>query len=183
MNTTRRHRYAGLLSVVGLLVLPLATTQADDISWEIGAYPRFYEAIASPDAKPIVYTEDRAPRYVLTRFVIEGESADEWIEAFEILDAQRKGAPRTVEGWYEQFHQQGEQHCPGGNWEVLARGKNSITFERHTLACDGFAEQHALYRVLYGKHEIFSLVATRKGSMDEATRSGWLGVLESARVQ
>jgi hypothetical protein len=34
-----------------------------------------------------------------------------------------------------------------------------------------------------GAAEIFSLTATRKGSMDEATRSGWLGVLESASIR
>ena len=175
--------YSGrLLLVIVLAGMLWNGVQAEGISWDVGAYPRFSAIMYGPEADRIVYTEDKSPSYVLTRFVIEGESADDWIEAFEVLDTLRRNVPQTVNEWYEQFRQQGEQHCPGSEWKVIAQGSDSLTFERRTSDCGSFPEQHALYRVIYGQHEVFTLTATRKGSMDDETRSSWLAVLASAKI-
>lgn len=181
LHPGQRH-FGRLLLVIVLAGMPWNGVQAEGISWDVGAYRKFSAIMHGAEADRIVYTEDRSPSYVLTRFVIEGESADDWIEAFEVLDTLRRNAPKTVNGWYEQFRQKGEQHCPGSEWNVIAQDSDSLTFERRTSDCGPFAEQHALYRVIYGNDEVFTLIATRKGSMDDETRSSWLAVLASATI-
>lgn len=183
MSNAAQHRVVSLLLPLVLVFMPWTSIHAEGVTWDFNANSKFSDVMFGETADPIVYTEDKSPAYVLTRFVIEGESAVDWIEAFEVLDTLRKNSPKTLEGWYEQFREQGEQNCPGGEWHVIAQSDNSLTFERRTSECEPFAGQHALYRVLYGKKEIFTLIATRKGAMDEATRSAWLDVLESAAIR
>lgn len=174
----------GLPLVCGLvLLLPWAgAAQAEGVTYNLAANAKLIEAITRKDPPPIIYTEDRAPAYVLTRFVVEGTSETEWQEALEVLNTLRKNQPKKLAGWYEQFKAQGDANCPGA-WEMLEQSEKRIIFERRTEECPPFPAQQALYGVLYGKKNAFTLIATRKGGMDEATREAWLEVLQSSAVR
>lgn len=169
--------------IVGLLILvsvSFSPAFAEGITWNFSSYAKLGDALMQPE--PIVYTEDKAPVYVLTRFVVEGNSAVDWTESLELLNTNRKNHPKKIEEWYETFKAQGDQNCPS-QWQLIAEEKNSLTFERITTGCDGWEDQQALYRVIYGKRDVFTLIATRKGTMDAETREGWLQLLASASLK
>lgn len=169
--------------VLAVTLVAAAKVHAETVYFDYDAYPPLARAMAPADGtEPTVFTQDRAPVYVLTRVVVEGASAQDWSESLDITDTRRRDAPRTVARWYEEFRATGETSCPS-EWTVLAEDKASMTFERVSGDCPPHVAQHALYRVLYGRSEVFTLVATRKGSMDEATREAWLKVLGSANLK
>jgi hypothetical protein len=171
----------GWLVAAGFLSAPQA--RADVLYYDLDGYAKLAAAVSTSDGHvPIVYTEDRAPVYVLTRIVVDGSSADEWAEALEIMNTMRHDAPRKLAAWYDAFRAKGDAACES-EWTVLAQTPASMTFERRSGDCPPHGEQHALYRVIYGKRQIFTLIATRKPGMDEATRGAWIGVLESAELQ
>jgi len=166
-----------------LLALLLAAGAAlgEGVGMGFHLYPRLLEAISRPES-PIIHEEDNSPVYVLTRIVVEGQSADDWVEAVETIATGRKYSQKNVAAWYETFRKQGDANCPS-EWQVLAQDKKSVTFERRSPSCGEFGAQHALYRVIYGRHDVFTIIATRKGEMDTDMRQGWLAVLDSAVVR
>ncbi len=161
------------------LWLPCVGAWAEGVTWDFAANDRFNTVMAAEE--PIVYVEDREPLYVLQRFVVQGTSGVEWTEALEVLNTWRDDHPRKVAGWYARFKKQSDATCPG-QWTVIAEDKTSLTFERITGACAEHEAQHAVYRVLYGEEQVFTLVATRKGGMDEVTRANWLTLLATAKI-
>lgn len=168
-----------LLTLLIMLFVP-TPAQAERLEWDYSANPSL--ANIATDPEPLIFTKDRAPEYVLTRFIIEGSSAEEWTESLEIMNTWKKNQPKDVSGWYEKFKLQEEASCQSA-WEILEELKKSMIFERQSESCPPFAAQHALYRVLYGKRNIFVLIATRKEGMDDETRGSWMSVLESAEVK
>lgn len=168
--------------LLGLLLFVPVLAYADDITWRTDSYPKFQEAIVATGSEALVYTEDKAPLYVLTRFVIEGSSTEQWTEALELLNTQRKNEPKNVKAWYDRFKAQGDEHCRS-DWKILSESRKALLFERRSDDCPSFAAQHTLYHVLYGKSEVFVFIATRIGEMDTATREGWLGILQSAEIK
>ena len=183
-TASRNHRRTNLLVSTLVVCCPFfgpAGAFADNVTWNYGVYDKFEEAMAARESGPIVYTEDKAPLYVLTRFVIEGESADDWIEALEILNTNRKQEPKDVGMWYERFKAQGEETCPS-EWRMLEQSKKALLFERLSHDCDPFEAQHAIYNVLYGKRDVFVFIATRKGEMATETRDGLLKLLRSVKI-
>ena len=168
--------------LLSLLLFGPLLAYADDLTWSTYSYPKFYEAIIATGSEALVYTDDKAPLYVLTRFVIEGSSTEQWTEALELLNTQRKNEPKNAKAWYDRFKTQGDEHCQS-DWQVLSESRKTLMFERRSGDCPPFAAQHALYHVLYGKSEVFVFTATRIGEMDTATREGWLGILQSAEIK
>ncbi len=86
-----------------------------------------------------------------------------------------------MQAWYERFKAHGDETCES-EWQVLKESKKALMFERHSDACEPFEAQHALYNLLYGKREVFLMIATRKGAMDADTRDGWMQLLQTAKV-
>jgi hypothetical protein len=173
---------SSLIASLSLALVAPAAMAVDMLQYSFANYDRLSRAVATRDGhKPIVYTEDRAPVYVLTRIVVEGTSAEDWDEAMEILNTMRHDEPPTVADWYQRFHEHGDASCKS-EWTVLGQSESSLTFERKSGECPPHASQQAIYKVMYGKKQVFLLIGTRKGTMDEATRAGWLAVMESASV-
>ncbi len=173
----RRTSFCGVFLLC--LWLPCAGAWAEGVTWQFEAYDRFNTVMVAEE--PIVYVEDREPVYRLTRYVVEGTSADAWTEALELLNTWRDDQPRKVAGWYARFREFSDAKCPS-QWTVIAEDKTSLTFERVTGTCAEHEAQQALYRVLYGKEQVFTLIATRKGGMDEVTRANWLTLLATAKI-
>ncbi len=132
---------------------------------------------------PVAINEFEEGPVLITRFVIDGTSADEWTSAFEILEISRKGQPKTAKEWFEAFNASGEEHCPGGEWSVELEDETSVLYERQTGECDGNPPQHSLNRVLYGKKKLFVLVFTSSAEMPEDTRDTWLTILTNASAK
>ena len=172
-----QHRWTLILALV--IFVPLSA-RAERLEWDYSASPKLEMFITNPD--PLIFTQDRAPEFVLTRFIVEGSSAEEWTESLEIMNTWKKNQPRNVSGWYEKFKLQGEETCHS-DWKILEESKKSLMFERLSESCPPFGVQHAVYRVLYGKKNIFVLFATRKEGMDDGTRDSWIEVLESADIK
>jgi hypothetical protein len=171
-----------LLAVFALAWASGASAQA--MSWDYSHYPPFQaltEALAKGQRQEAMYVEDRSPAYVLQRFVIEGKSATDWTDALEVLNTMRKAEPKTPTGWYERFQKQGAQ-CPS-NWTLIAQNKDSVTFQRDSLACSLQPAQTGLYRVLYGKQQVFTLIFTSKAPLSEEKRRQVLAMLDSATVR
>ena len=125
---------------------------------------------------------NEAPKFQLQRFAVEGESADDWIEAFEVLNTSPRKEPKTPAKWYENFRKHGDSSC-ASEWEVITENVDGLTFKRTSPACPPHAAQTALYRVLYGRDNVFTLIATRKESMPADTEAAYLKVLASAKFE
>jgi len=171
-----------LIASLSLTLAAPAAIAADALKCSYGDYDKLGRALETRDGqKPIVYTEDRTPVYRLTRFVVEGTSAEDWVEAMEILNTMRHNEPPTVAEWYQRYHEHGDASCKS-EWNVLGQSESWLMFERKSGECPPHASQQAIYKIMYGKKQVWLLIGTRKGTMDEATRSGWLAVMESASV-
>ena len=176
-----------IVVVFALLSQPNLPVWAQGMSWSYSEYDKF-ESIFGEEARnqnegylPI-YEEDRTPDYYLMRFVLEGpHDSDDWIEALEIINTARSDEPGSLKKWYKVFHANADSKCPS-EWTVIEQERKSMLFERLSESCGGFPAQQALYRVLYGKYDVHVLIATRKPSMDDATRDGWLRMLRSAKL-
>lgn len=171
------------LVLLAVMALPLTTSSvhaAERLSWEYTGYEKL-AALFDSDAGPL-YGEKEDRRKYLLRFVIEGDSLEDWTEILEIVSTWRKHEPENVRLWYERFQAQGDETCLS-EWTVIDERTDSITFRRTAQNCEGFDDQDALYKVVYGKKKVFALFATIKGEMDDARRDGYLAVLESAEVR
>jgi hypothetical protein len=164
------------------VVLCCATpASAQNLSWDYAQYPAFQqlvEALGAGQRQEAMYVEDKTPVYVLQRFVIDGKSARDWTEALEVLITMRKAEPPTPAKWYARFQAQGAQ-CPS-QWTMIAQDKQSITFQRGSQACDPHPAQTGLYRVVYGKEQVFAMISTHKGALSKQKRAQILAMLATA---
>lgn len=171
------------LGVAGLVALLLASFPAharERLSWDYGGYDKLAALFTSEEGP--LYGEKQGRRTYHLRFVVEGDSLEDWTEILEIIDTSRRDEPDSAQSWFQRFQAQGNETCPS-DWTVIDEQADSITFQRTAKACPGFDDQDALYRVLYGEDNVFLIFATRKGELDEASRAGWLNVLRSAEVR
>jgi len=164
-----------------LLSVPMVA-HTDNWGFDRSAYPRLTDAISAPMSERLIYQEDKSPEYVLSRIIVDGTSIEEWNEAFEIIRTQRINESRNVDGWYASFQARAETTCPS-DWEILEQLEGALTFEHHASDCASFDVQHAIYKVLYGKHEVFVLIGKRRTQMDAATRTRWIKLLGSAEIE
>jgi len=156
------------------------SAQAERLEWDDSAIP-VLKAITT-ERDPLILTKGKAGEYLLTRIIIDGSSAEDWTESLEITNTKQKGQPKDVIEWYEMFKLQGEDNCDS-DWNILEESEESMMFERHSSICPPLEAQQALYRVLFGKTNVYLLCATSKGGMDAETRDSWIGVFQSAEIQ
>ena len=169
-----------MLCIVGMVALA-SQARAESVTWDYTLYPPL-EAVMTGGDDSRIYTENRAPQYVLTRFVVNGASATAWQEAFEVLNTMRRDEPRKPKQWLERLRKERDAACPG-EWHIIAEDDRSLTFERRTPDCPPHAAQTALYRVIYGPQQVFTLIATVKVDIPAESRTAWLEVLASADVR
>ncbi len=170
----------GLLAVTALLTAAPAVDAKERLNWDYAGYDKL-AALFDSEAGPLYGEKEDRRRYLL-RFVVEGESLEEWTEILELVSTWRKHEPDNVQLWLERFQAQGDETCPS-EWTIIDEQVDSILFRRTAKNCQGFEDQDALYRVVYGRKKVFVLFATIKGEMDEVSRDGWLTVLRSAEMR
>ena len=167
----------GLLAVVGLF--------GQTLTWSYQHYPalaELVEALKKDQRQEAMYVENKEPVSYLQRFVIDGTSATDWKEAVEVVNVRKDKEARTPTDWYQRFQRQGNASCPS-TWTLIAHDKISITFQRDSAACPPHVAQTGLYRVLYGKQDVFALIATYKGALPDEKRRIMLAMLASAALR
>jgi len=114
--------------------------------------------------------------------VVRGNSVNDWEEILRVkrLD---DGISDVLTGsdCYQYFRNSTMKKCE--NWTVLAKDENSVTVQIDRSLCLPDESNDSLVRVLRGIAEVFVVRACVKGEMDEATRSGWLRLLESVQIE
>jgi len=170
----------GFLAVTALLLTSFSALATERLSWEYTGYEKLATLFESEPGP--LYGEKENRRTYHLRFVVEGESLEDWTEILEIISTWRKHEPESVQLWLERFQAQGNETCPS-KWTTIDEQASSIIFRRTAKDCQGFDDQDALYKVLYGKKKVFLIFATKKGEMDEASRDGYLTVLRAAEIR
>lgn len=168
------------LAVTLVLLANLPAHAAERLSWEYTGYDKVAALFDSEDGP--LHGEKQDRRRYLLRFVVEGDSLEDWTEILELISTWRKHEPDNVQLWLERFQAQGNETCPS-EWTTIDEQADSIIFMRTARSCQGFDDQDAIYKVAYGKKKVFVLFATVKGEMDEVGRNGWLTILRSAEVR
>jgi hypothetical protein len=169
-----------VLPLMASLTVPADVHAEERLSWTYDGYEKLAKLFESEGGPR--YGEKQSRRVYHLRFVVEGESLEEWVEILETISTRRKDEPKQIRLWLESFRAKGDRTCPG-DWTILDERDTSITFLRSVDECPGFGAQDALYRVLYGKKKVFLIFATRKGGMSEDLQASWLRVLNSAEIR
>jgi hypothetical protein len=170
------------LCVALLLVLisasPLA---AERLHFDHRLYPPL-KAVFDNNRQEMIYFNNADPKYVVDRIAVQGKSADDWIEALNIIARTPSRIVKNTDDWLAEIRTQAENTCPS-QFEILARDGNSITFSRRSTNCGEDKIQFSLYRIVAGKRSLFMLNATYRDDMTDAVRKQWLELLQSARLE
>lgn len=170
----------GFAAMVSLLLVCFPVQARERLSWDYSGHDKL-NALFTSEEGPL-YGEKQNRRVYHLRFVVEGESLESWTEILEIIDTHREHEPENAHLWFERFQAQGNETCPS-EWTIIDEQADSIIFQRTSKDCPAFDDQDALYRVLYGRQNVFLIFATLKGEMDESGVAGWLNVLRSAEIR
>ena len=168
-------------SVVLLLAWPVAGYADEVLKYDETTYAPLEAALASDDL--IVFEEDRLEKDKMhvTRFVIDGKSADEWKESLEVVETHLKDQPRTLDDWYAEFTAHFDPVCTA-KWHTIEKKHDSMIFERHVKECPIHSARHTMFRVLYGKQHVYIMIAEKRPDMEEEARQGWLALLRTAEL-
>ncbi len=127
--------------------------------------------------------EMKTPKVLITRFVLEGESIDQWTEAVEILNYLKKNLPQNPELMYASLKERREKRCPNTVTNIIKKDESSILYEMKTSNCPPNPDEHSITKILYGKINVFTLIYTAKvKELDAAKRDLWLNDLSSAYI-
>ena len=90
------------ISVVLLLAWPAAGYADEVLMYDEAMYAPLENALASDN--PVIVKEDRKDKEMyVTRYIVDGESADEWNESLEVVETHLKDQPKTLDDWYAEF--------------------------------------------------------------------------------
>ncbi len=189
-GTSSKIALSALLAVASFSAGVSAQQTKEGLAVSFQDYPKFVEAFANvqassgPDAHaqaaPRIVFEDKSPVYQKTSFVLEDSGAVS--EGLDIINTDPANDPSTVSGWYSEYRGVSEETCKS-DWQVLDEREDSLLFERITRGCPSLGSEHGLYKVLYGEQNNYVLIATRTPAMSQETRSHWLTLLGSARIE
>lgn len=141
------------------------------------------ERITNPVPKgvKIKFHKDFDYGYVyIRRFVIQGESVDEWSEAFEIINAYKILYPKTPQEYYKSMLEDRKKICSNVDASIIDQTPDSIIYEINSKNCLPFSDEHSLTKVLYGNTNIFTIIYTIKSpNITQETREAWLRSLST----
>lgn len=141
--------------------------EGDEPTWKIG------------------HVVDKPPLYALAEFIREGDDIDNWRELFSIQNfsasSWRFASPEES---LDAMKTSREQRCPGATqWNVIDKSSDSILYEWMAKSCQGWAEQHEVARMMYGKHNRFFIRYVGKiYQLPSDTRSKWIKRLAEGRI-
>jgi hypothetical protein len=164
-----------------LLLVPAAPLAAERLNFDHRLYPPL-KAVFDNNRQDMIYFNDADPKYVVDRIAVQGKSADDWIEALNIIARSPSKIVKNTDDWLAEIRTQSENVCLS-KFEILSRDGNSITFSRRATNCGADKVQFSLYRIVAGKRSLFMLHAIYREDMTDAVRQQWLELLQSARLE
>ncbi len=164
-----------------VLLLSAVPAAAERLHFDHRLYPPL-KAVFDNNRKEMIYFNNSDPKYVVDRIAIQGKSADDWTEALNIISRTPSRAVKNADDWMAEIRAQSTNACPG-QFEILARDENSITFSRRSTNCGPDKIQFSLYRIVAGRRSLFLLNPVYRDDMTEAVRGQWLALLQSARLE
>lgn len=165
--------------VLLLLVWPVTGLAEETLKYDNTVYAPLENALTSDN--PIIVEEDRAKQMHVTRFVVDGDSADEWNESLQVIETHVKDQPQSLDDWYKEFTARFDPVCTA-KWETIEKKHDSMIFERHVKECPVHAARHTMFRVLYGRQHVYIMIAEKRPDMEEEARQGWLALLRTAEL-
>jgi hypothetical protein len=178
-------KFRPLFSVLRMALLMLMTIAAPAMAERLHFDHRLYpplKAIFDTNRQEMIYFNNSDPKYVVDRIAIQGKSADDWTEALNIISRTPSRGVKNADDWLAEIRAQSANACPG-QFEILARDGNSITFSKRSTNCGNDKIQFSLYRIVAGKRSLFLLNAVYRDDMTDAARQQWLALLQSARLE
>lgn len=137
-----------------------------------------------PQAKHVKEFTIQPREVYLTRFVMQGESIDNWTEALEVLNTWRKNYPATIDDAYKKAVDLRKKTCPESTFNVVSQDPNSILYEIKTVNCPPNLDENSLTRTLYGTRNVFILIYTNKTKeMPKEKRDEWIAILSGAKIE
>jgi len=177
--TVNRPSISRLLLATVLALFAAVPAAAEGLIWDFGIYSALDAEMSAGENARIYSAKD--PNIRRTRFVLQGTGEEDWTEMFEVLNTQPRNEPKTAKLWYERLKTSADADCPS-EWLVVEEVKSSMTVERRIPECAPLPARTILYRVMYGKQNVFALSANVVGDVSEDMRKSWLAVLASAKI-
>lgn len=120
----------------------------------------------------------------LSRWVWNGESIDNWVEALEIVNVRRPDIPPALEEAFRAAVASRQSYCPGSTSRLISSDSTSILYEITTRYCLGHADEISLTRIIRTPTQVFSLIYTNKApDRADAKRQDWIRVLSEAKIE
>jgi hypothetical protein len=163
-----------------LLAMPAAAF-AERLHFDHRLYPSL-KAVFDNDRDEMIAYDNSNPKYVIDRIAIQGKSATDWTEAFDIVVRTPSKKIATAEDWLAEIKAKVGKSC-ASEFSIIAQDTNSLTFSRRSTDCGPDKVQFALYRIVKGERNLFMLNAINRGDMENQKRQQWLALLASARLE
>ncbi len=158
------------------------------------ALPSIHKALARmPETLSFAIPDGTEPKFIqdfnygnvlITRFVIQGNSIDDWTEAFEVINAMKINYPNTPKEYFNKTIERRKKECSSVVPSIIDQTDESILYEIKSKQCPPFPDEESLNRVLYGNINVFILIYTNKtpGGMTTQNRERWLGTISTAMI-
>lgn len=153
----------------------------------------FYQASGeTPESVRFAMPSGVEPKFVqdynygiafITRFVLQGNSIDDWTEAFEIVNAKKENYPDSPMEAYHKRVETRKKRCQEADFTIINQTPVSITYEVNSKKCPPLPDEQSINRVLYGKTNVFILIYTsRLPELMQKNHDSWLGTLSNAVI-
>ena len=156
--------------------------------------PNIHQASAKqPESLSFTIPDGTEPKFIqdynygtviVTRFVLQGNSIDDWTEAFEVINAMKSDYPKTPKEFCDNMIEKRKKTCATVDLSIIDETTESILYEIKSKQCAPFPDEQSLNRALYGKQNVFILIYTNRtpGGMTKQAREGWLGTISTAMI-
>jgi len=121
---------------------------------------------------------------IVTRFVLQGNSIDDWTEAFEVINAMKSNYPKTPKEFCDNMIEKRKKACSTVDVSIIDQTAESILYEIKSKQCPPFPDEQSLNRAMYGNINAYILIYTNRtpGGMTKETRDSWLGTISTAMI-
>jgi len=163
-----------------LAALCASPVLAEKLSFDHRLYPPLKEVLDSGRDDMIQFNA-KDPAYVTDLIVIRGKSTRSWTEAMIIIARTPSAKARTAADWMDELKRQSDAECVS-QFSIIAQDEISITFERSSQGCRSGYPANAIYRIVQGKRGLFLLGAMSKDGFTAESRTAWLALFGSAKL-
>lgn len=163
------------------LALIATPALADKLTFDHRLVPALKAVLDSGDGGMIDYNASN-PKNVVDLIAVRGRSAKDWTEALVIIARTPQGKVLSAADWASELQGEAKAKCPSTFTEI-ARGENSVTYERRSTGCPKGYPPIALYRTVGSKRSLFLLAVLVKDELSEIERGQWLALMSSAHIE